>query len=59
MSATTDPKGSKLSIPKNTATKSFIKNFLLTPLFVEQLAAKQRTIAVKGVKLHNNKGVLD
>jgi hypothetical protein len=47
-SATTDPKGSKLSTPKNTATKSFVKNILLTLLFVKQLAAKQRTIAAKG-----------
>jgi hypothetical protein len=57
--ATTDPKGGKLRTPKNTATKSFIKNILLTPLFVEQLAANQRTIAAKGAYLHNGKGVLD
>ncbi len=35
-SATTNPKGSKLSTPKNTATKSFVKNILLALLFVEQ-----------------------
>jgi hypothetical protein len=49
MSATTDLKGSNLSTPKNTATKSFIKNILLTPLFVEQLAAKQRMVVAKGI----------
>jgi hypothetical protein len=48
MSATTDPEHFKLNTPKNTATKSFVKNILLTPSFVEQLGAKQRTIAAKG-----------
>ncbi len=33
---------------KNTATKSFIKKILVTPSFVEQLSAKQQTIAAKG-----------
>jgi hypothetical protein len=48
MSATTDPDNIKLNTPKNTATQSYIKNILLTASFVEQLAAKQRTIAAKG-----------
>jgi hypothetical protein len=30
------------------AIKSFVKKILATPSFVEQLAAKQRTIAAKG-----------
>jgi hypothetical protein len=47
-SATTGPESSELGTPKKTATKSFVKIILLTPLFVEQLAAKQRTIAAKG-----------
>jgi hypothetical protein len=34
-SATTDPEYIKLNTPKSTATKSFIKNILLTPSFVE------------------------
>ncbi len=46
-SSTTDPTGSKLSTPMNTATKSFVKNILLTPLFVEQLAAKKQ-LQLKG-----------
>ncbi len=48
-SATTDPEIIKLNTPKkNTATKSYIKNILLTPSFVEQLAANQRAFAAKG-----------
>jgi hypothetical protein len=47
-SATTDPEIITLNTPKNTATKSFVKNIQLTPSFVEQLAANQRTIAAKG-----------
>ncbi len=39
-SATTDPEYIKLSTPKNTATKSFVKYILKTPSFVEKLAAK-------------------
>jgi hypothetical protein len=39
---------SKVNNPKNMATNSFVKKILLTPVFVEQLAAKQRTIAAKG-----------
>jgi hypothetical protein len=46
--STTDHENIKLNTPKNTATKSFVKNILSTPSFVEQLAAKQRTIATKG-----------
>jgi hypothetical protein len=48
MSTTSDPVNIKLNTPKNTATKSFVKNILLTPSFVEQLAAKQRTVAAIG-----------
>jgi hypothetical protein len=57
--ATTDPKIIKLNTPKNTVTKSFVKNILSTPSFVEQLTANQRTIAAEGTYLHNGKGVLD
>jgi hypothetical protein len=38
----------KMNTPNNTATKSFVKKILSTPSSVEQLAAKQRTIAAKG-----------
>ncbi len=48
MSATTDPVNSTLNTPQNIATKSFVKNILLIPSFVEQLAAKQKRIAAKG-----------
>jgi hypothetical protein len=48
MSVTTDPDIIKLNTPKNTSTKSFVKNILLTPSYVEQLAANQQTIAAKG-----------
>ncbi len=44
----TDHENIKLNTPKNTATKSFVKDILSIPSFVEQLAAKQRTIAAKG-----------
>ncbi len=33
---------------KNTANKSFVKKILLTPAFVEQMAAQQRPIAAEG-----------
>jgi hypothetical protein len=48
--ATTDHENIKWNSPKNMATKSFVKNFLTTPSFVEQKAAKtkQGTIAAKG-----------
>jgi hypothetical protein len=45
--STTDHESIKLNIPKNKTTKSFVKNILSTPLFVKQMAAKQRTIAEK------------
>ncbi len=48
MSASTDNETIKWKTPKNTATKYFVKNILLTSSFVEQLAAKQRTFAAKG-----------
>jgi hypothetical protein len=37
-----------LTSSKNTANKSFVKKILLTPAFVEQMAAQQRPIAAKG-----------
>jgi hypothetical protein len=37
-----------LTSSKNTANKSFFKNILLTPVFVEQMAAQQQSIAAKG-----------
>jgi hypothetical protein len=46
--ASTDPENIKLNTLKNSATKSFIKSILFTPSFVEQMTAKQRTIAAKG-----------
>jgi hypothetical protein len=36
-----------LTSSNNTANKSFIKKILLTPAFVEQMAAQQRPIAAK------------
>jgi hypothetical protein len=45
---TTNQENGTVKTPKNTATKSFIKKIPLTPSFVKQLAAKQRTIAAKG-----------
>jgi hypothetical protein len=59
MSSTTAHENIEVNTPKNTVTKSFIKNILSTPLFVEQLAAKQRTLAAKGALSHNGKGVLE
>jgi hypothetical protein len=47
-SPTINHENSKVNTPKNTATKSFVKKILSTPAFVEQLAAKQSTIAAKG-----------
>jgi hypothetical protein len=58
-SSTTDHENIKMNTPKNTATKSFVKNILSTPSFVEQMAANQRIIAAKGAKLHSGKGVLE
>jgi hypothetical protein len=46
--ATIDHENIKWNALKNTATKSFVKNILSTPSFVEEMAAKQRTIAEKG-----------
>jgi hypothetical protein len=37
-----------LTSSKDTATKSFVKKILLTPAFVEQMAAQQRSIAING-----------
>jgi hypothetical protein len=36
-----------LTSSKNTANKSFVKKILLTPAFVEQMAAQHQTIAAK------------
>ncbi len=47
-SYTTAHENIKVNTPKNMATMSFVKNILSTPSFVEQLAAKQRTLAAKG-----------
>jgi hypothetical protein len=41
------------------ATKSFVKKIVSTPAFVEQMAAQPQTIAAKGAKWHNGKGVLN
>jgi hypothetical protein len=40
-SSTTAHENIKVNTPKNMVTKSFVKNILSTPSFVEQLAAKQ------------------
>ncbi len=37
-----------LTSSKNTETKSFVKKILSTPAFVEQMAARQQTIAATG-----------
>jgi hypothetical protein len=47
LTSATDPEYIKLTTPKNTATKSFTKNFLQTPLFAKQIATKQATIAAR------------
>jgi hypothetical protein len=47
MSAT-DPEYIKLTTPKETASKAFVKHILKTSLFAEQIAAKQKTLAARG-----------
>ena len=42
-----NPEYLKLITLKNTASQSFVKNVLKTPIFAEQLAAKQKTIAAQ------------
>jgi hypothetical protein len=46
--SSTDPKYIKLTTPKETASKEFVKHVLKTPLFAEQIAAKQKTLAARG-----------
>ena len=46
----TDPKYLKLTTPKNTVSKTFVKNILKIPRFAEQIAAKQTTVAARGAK---------
>jgi len=48
LTSTTDPEYLKLTTPKNTVSKTFLKNVLKTPRFVEQIAAKQKTLAARG-----------
>jgi hypothetical protein len=47
LTSATDPEYIKLITPKNTASKSFTKNILQTPLFAKQIATKQSTIAAR------------
>ncbi len=42
-----DPEYQKLITPQNTMSKSFVKNILKTPIFAEQIAAKQQTLAAR------------
>jgi hypothetical protein len=44
----TDPEYLILTAPKNTVSKTFVKNILKIPRFVEQIAAKQTTLAARG-----------
>ena len=48
LTSPTDPEYLKLTTPKNTVSKTFVKNILKTPRFAEQIAAKQATIAARG-----------
>jgi hypothetical protein len=59
LTSAADPKYIKLTTPKNTASKSFVKKILQTPLFAKQIATKQSTIAARSAYYHNGKGVLD
>ncbi len=60
LTSATDPEYIKLTgTPKINASKSFIKHVLKTPLFAEQIAAKQKTLAARSALEHNGKGVLD
>jgi hypothetical protein len=45
--ATTDHENIKWNTPKNIATKSFVKNILSTPSFVEQIAANKEQFQPK------------
>ena len=48
LTSPTDPEYIKLTTPRNTVSKTFVKNILKTPRFAEQIAAKQQTIAARG-----------
>ena len=48
LTSPTDPEYLKLTTPKNTVSKTFVKNILKTPRFADQIAAKQATIAARG-----------
>jgi hypothetical protein len=48
LTSPTDPEYIKLTTPRNTVSKTFVKNILKTPRFAEQIAAKQLTIAARG-----------
>jgi hypothetical protein len=47
LTSPTDPEYIKLTTPRNTVSKTFVKNILKTPRFAEQIAAKQQTIAAR------------
>ena len=42
-----DPEYQKLTTPQNTMSKSCVKNILKPPIFAEQIAAKQQTLAAR------------
>ncbi len=42
-----DPEYQKLTTPQNTMSKLFVKNILKPPIFAEQIAAKQQTLAAR------------
>jgi hypothetical protein len=44
LTSATDPEYQKLTTPRNTVSKSFVKNVLQTPPFAHQIAAKQLTL---------------
>jgi len=48
LTSPTDPEYLKLTTPRNTVSKTFVKNILRTPRFAEQIAAEQLTIAARG-----------
>ncbi len=41
LASATDPEYQKLTTPRNTAAKTFVKKVLQTPQFAKQIAAKQ------------------
>ena len=43
-----DPEYLRLTTPKKTVSKSFIKHVLKTPCFMEKLAATEKTLAAQG-----------